>query len=361
MVIFCHLDYHGAWRFSFTRLGHVFTVSSDFGFIGYVGVNLFLVLSGFCLYWPLVRPGRKQEPTLAQFAKRRAFRILPPYYFACMFAAAIALILNQEQPVFVGKWVLVHALLLHTTVAGYGNLIGQVWSIALEVSCYACFPLFVWAFRRFNARLVLLVLAGLNAAFRWQAVRMVGLGTETWDDLFPLVNSVFGRCFEFAMGMLAAACISDWLTTGKFPLRVYDLLAIVPALWKVEPSIFDPHSAARLDPAFDISWGVLFGVLVILCSQDGAARRVLAFPALVWAGEISYSVYLVHGHVLLGLIHLVKAAKYSVVTLAAVEMFIMVPLSFGIGYVFFWLFERPFLSRRSPPLLVPLLPQAIKV
>ena len=133
------------------------------------------------------------------------------------------------------------------------------------------------------------------------------------------------------MGMFAASCISDWLESGRFPLRVYDLAAIVPALWKVEPALFDPHSAARLDPAFDISWGVLFGVLVILCSHDAAARKVLAFPVLVWAGEISYSVYLVHGHVLLGMIHVLKASKCSVVTFAAAEIFIMVPLSFGVG------------------------------
>ena len=52
---------------------------------GYVGVNLFLVLSGFCLYWLFTRPGRP-EPTLLAFAQKRCRRILPPYYAALLFS-----------------------------------------------------------------------------------------------------------------------------------------------------------------------------------------------------------------------------------------------------------------------------------
>ena len=44
---------------------------------GYIRVNLFSVLSGFCLYWPFARPGRP-EPTLLAFAQKRCRRILPP-------------------------------------------------------------------------------------------------------------------------------------------------------------------------------------------------------------------------------------------------------------------------------------------
>src|SRR5262249_667308 len=47
---------------------------------GYIGVHLFLLLSGFCLAFPLVGSGLRVDPAL--FARRRAQRILPPYYAA---------------------------------------------------------------------------------------------------------------------------------------------------------------------------------------------------------------------------------------------------------------------------------------
>lgn len=50
---------------------------------GHLGVNLFLVLSGFCLFYPIARKYPAQAPvtpTFRSFMKRRARRILPPYY-----------------------------------------------------------------------------------------------------------------------------------------------------------------------------------------------------------------------------------------------------------------------------------------
>lgn len=369
MVIFCHLDLLGPWHFSIGLAGHVFSFSSDKWGIGYVGVNLFLVLSGFCLYWPFVRPGRKSEPGLVEFAKRRARRILPPYYIACAFAALFAFILylakaaflldwfhiHEANPIFLLKWLGVHAALLQTTVPGYfDKILGQVWSIALEASCYLFFPLLVEAFKRFNPRLVLLTLALLNALYRWKIVHAFdpeGLNAEIGPTVFALTNNLFGRCFEFAMGMFAALCVSKWIATGRFPLRIYDLLAIVPALWKVQMPIFDPHNAPRLGATIDIAWGILFGTLVIISSQSFSLRRLLAFPLLIWAGEISYSVYLVHAHVLLLLIYVLSYLKCPSGVLPVAEILIVIPLCFVVGYAFFYFFEKPYLSRSSPPII----------
>src|SRR4051812_7699293 len=56
--------------------------------LGYLGVNLFLVLSGFCLTYPLARIGvAEMNLDLRRFFRRRAWRILPPYYVALILFA----------------------------------------------------------------------------------------------------------------------------------------------------------------------------------------------------------------------------------------------------------------------------------
>jgi peptidoglycan/LPS O-acetylase OafA/YrhL len=66
---------------------------------GWLGVSMFLVLSGFCLFYPIVRkvPVSEARVDFPTFLKRRAWRILPPYYasiailyFPCSFSVRAA-------------------------------------------------------------------------------------------------------------------------------------------------------------------------------------------------------------------------------------------------------------------------------
>lgn len=336
MVILCHIDYLYPFKISFG----IARFNSNPLLIGFVGVNLFLVLSGFCLYWPLVRPGREQRQLgLADYAKRRARRILPPYYAACVLAALLA----WNTPGILTA-LGIHAVLLQTNVPGYtDNLLGQTWSIVLEAQCYLLFPLFVQAFKRGNPRLVLLLLAAGNALYRWAVVHYAG------PD-FNLVNNVFGRAFDFAVGMFAAQCVANWNETERTPLGPLEFLALVAAIPTVCLAVLAPHDVDRLAPGFDLSWAMAFFALIVAGSRS-FVRRALSVPKLVWMGEISYSVYLCHAHVLMftaGVVHF----GYWRGPLPAVGALIIVVLCFAVGYGFFRVFEKPFLSRASPPLLV---------
>jgi len=84
MVLLCHI-----WSSANSPAAHWWNPLAS----SYTGVNLFLVLSGFCLYWPQVKPTRPApEPRLAEFAWRRAHRILPSYYGALGLFTALALL-----------------------------------------------------------------------------------------------------------------------------------------------------------------------------------------------------------------------------------------------------------------------------
>src|SRR5579864_4346783 len=81
MVLLTHMwVFMGAPALSF-QVGHATIVMATMLAVGNVGVNLFLVLSGFCLAWPFACDSTlRDRTTIWQFWKRRFLRIAPAYY-----------------------------------------------------------------------------------------------------------------------------------------------------------------------------------------------------------------------------------------------------------------------------------------
>jgi len=173
MVLLYHCRlFGGLWSVGPTVGGRRFDVAPLLGF-GHIGVNLFLVLSGFCLYWPFVKDRRRREPTLWEFAKKRCRRILPPYYVTLLLFSGVPLMQawrhhTNSDPHYTLNWLLLHALMLHNTRPRYVLTInGSLWSLALEFQLYILFPVLVEAYRRFNPRGVLLIVLLVCTAYRF--------------------------------------------------------------------------------------------------------------------------------------------------------------------------------------------------
>lgn len=325
---------------------------------GYVGVNLFLVLSGFCLYWPFTRPGRP-EPTLWTFAVRRCRRILPPYYAALLFFWAFLLLdvlthhHYHEDATSVRHVALSlgwHLVMLHNLSPDYVlSINGVFWSLGLEFSLYLLFPVLVEAFRRFGPWLPLGAALVVDLSWRHAVAGVIGPQTSAADG-FVLCSSLPGRCFEFAAGMAAAWLMArarhgsaegkdgakgrtlGWICAGV------SALAGAAAVWVTER--FGLGSTCP-----DALWGLCFAALVVASIRPGSVlNRALSAPWLAALGVFSYSVYLVH----LPLTKALDAVALSHHWPAALfGVLVIVPLMLLTGYVFHCVFERPFL--RSVP------------
>lgn len=320
-----------------------------FSRVGWLGVSLFLVLSGFCLYYPVVRQHGPAQARLdvKQFAIRRALRILPPYYAALALFTGVAWFAQHHSLPWsetVGlKDVVSHVFMLHNLMPStFGSINPALWSLALEAQLYVVFPLLVWIGARYGLKAVAVLTFGCAVLWQGAAFFKYGLSMQWGSDMATAYHALPARCFEFALGMCAAALVAAphpshrrraWMLIGS---------VLVPALWFV-------FFVSRFGPLLDQAWGVIFASLIVILA--GVPHAAFASWArlrwLVALGTASYSVYLIH-QPLIGLFEaghfsLSDANSYGFIGFALLRLVIIV----GLGVGFFALIERPFITTRS--------------
>ena len=313
--------------------------------LGHLAVSVFIVISGFCLMLPVVRADGVLRGSARDFFRRRARRILPPYY-AAMFLSLLLIwtVIGKptgtlwDIPIDYRPQDLVAHLLLVQDVFGTGKINYAFWSIAAEWHIYFFFPALVFCWRRFGALTTTLTALVASQLFSLsiQSTR-IARANPHYFGLF-----VLGMCGAW----LARSQSPNAVRARKFPwsASALALLGCAAALilhWGWTASI------ARwiwLDPL--VAAGTL--CLLVASSQGtpSAVARVFGFRPLVWIGAFSYSLYLVHAPLLqlfwqyvmrpLGLV--AQPGAFAFLLLAGC------PLIIAAAWCFFWICERPFLG-----------------
>src|SRR5689334_21620108 len=118
---------------------------------GRFAVVVFIVLSGFSLALSPAGHGWRLDG-IAHFARRRARRILPPYWAALVFSLAVAWLIVPQPGHGVpdAKLVVVNGLLVENIV-GARSPNSAFWSMAVEAQLYLLFPLLLLIVRRWSA------------------------------------------------------------------------------------------------------------------------------------------------------------------------------------------------------------------
>jgi peptidoglycan/LPS O-acetylase OafA/YrhL len=323
---------------------------------GHLAVDIFIVLSGFCLMMPVASADdRELRGGVGSFLKRRARRILPPYYaaLALSFLPLIAAHFVGGGRLESAGWrynftalpMVSHLLLIHNLTPLTNTLYDPpMWSVATEWQIYFIFPLLlalrkkagIWV-TTVSALLVGLVphFALPNYSFDWASPWFLGL---------------------FAIGMLAA-CIS--LATGE---KMKSLMVSAP--WgSISLVMFLPGLALGNRATDATSWmadllvGAATGCLLISCARfalrlgapsGNPARGNVIFQLLsaklpVRLGVFSYSLYLIHSLYIIYFARLIQT--HAIHTLARPPIFFAIStlMSVAVSYLFFLAIERRFL------------------
>jgi peptidoglycan/LPS O-acetylase OafA/YrhL len=305
------------------------------------GVAMFIALSGFSLGLGPARSGWKFK-SIATYAHRRAWRILPPYWAALGFSLVMTWFVLAQPGWAVpnGKSVVVYGLLVQD-VFSVGSPNRAFWSIAIEAQLYVLLPLLLLLVRRVSAR----AMVGLVAAI---VVTIGLLGPHV-----PLMNSALVKftpdlAVLFAVGLLAAGIVTAGERTRSRPWAGYALAATVPAiaLMVVKGSTWSSLNLFWLD----LAWAPAIGsfLAAIATSRPRPVVRFLNSRLPRSLGACSYSLYLTHAPIVIAVSYGLVLGRVATGTptffvLAA----ILLPVTVGFARLFAAVFELPFQRHRG--------------
>jgi peptidoglycan/LPS O-acetylase OafA/YrhL len=309
-------------------------------FFGNYAVAIFIVLSGFVLMLPIARSrGLRLRRGTWTFLKRRAMRILPPYFASLLLFGILILLVPVMQTHRGTAWdskipatvdgALAHILLIHNLNKEWAYQInGPAWSIGTEWQLYFALPLLILPlWRRFGPVTALgasLVISAAVAIFmpQWDAGHLWFLGLFTMGAL--VANAVTRGVAPRGLGWIVlalGAAAGAWVFFASGPLWVNELLV----------------GAA-------IAVGLMWMAVRHLGGRRTIIHRILECRPLVWIGLWSYSLYLIHSP-LLGLGNLLMLdVEIPTIIRFAILTLVVLPLAGAIAYSFHLLVERRFIT-----------------
>jgi peptidoglycan/LPS O-acetylase OafA/YrhL len=307
---------------------------------GRLAVVFFLVLSGFSLALTAARTDW-QLGSLARYARRRAWRILPAYWAALAFSLIIAwaVVRQPHSAVPDGKSVVVYTLLLQDLIkAPTPN--GAFWSIGVEVLLYAVLPLLLILCRRLGPAAMLAVVT----------LPVVAIGMLVYGGSPPVADNGLTPHLVpvFAAGVVAAGVVAAGEGYRRVPWAWLAVPAAVPA------GILVLHQGSRwmvghyywVDLAIAPAMTML--LLAVVSGRPARLVRLLDSGPLQRLGSFSYSLYLIHLPIVVAISFKLVAPQFghgnrafAVTTVAAGG------LSLAAAWIFAKVFEFPFQRHRS--------------
>lgn len=312
--------------------------------LGHFAVNLFIVLSGFCLMLPVVRNGGFLKGGSAVFLKKRAIRILPSYYLATAFTLLLigTLIGHQtgtpwDVSLPVTDWnILANLLLVQNFTEHAGAINHAYWSVSLEWWVYFLFPALILSWRRFGALGSILLAMALS-------VILVGGCLFLFERSYTL--QYVGL---FAMGVFAASIAgsgnpsSRWLAEQMNGVTLAVLTLFVLVLCRFGVKLLGGQWGP---PLIDYVVGVWVVCLLVMLISGRLSflRKGLSFRPIVFIGTFAYSIYLTHAPIV-QILWEYGIAPMKLPDLEAYVLFkiLAIPTTVCVAYGFYLICERPF-------------------
>jgi peptidoglycan/LPS O-acetylase OafA/YrhL len=338
----------------------VFFFHAHFGYFGWVGVQLFFVLSGF-LITGILLDMKRSLPTAGYFIKfygRRFLRIFPLYYLYLFLVAQVATYLLEHKirrhymEMFWEQFPYALAYVYNFFMATSkfvltSQFVTHLWSLAVEEQFYILWPLVIFLTPNKHLRKVFLGAIGLAALFRLGV--MIFYQLAPYQILGDADTAIYALPFSHLDAFACGALITLGISLPKAKKQFLVLLFAFPALgmltdylttgqWNVNDGFGLP---LLLSNACKPVWGYsilnyLFMLLIYGVVREGWFTRLLEHPWMRHLGKISYGLYVYH-YAILWLLTEVIFQDMGMLTGALIALL----LTILTASVSFYLIEKP--------------------
>lgn len=264
---------------------------------GYVGVDVFFVISGYLITALLLQRLAAGSYSIASFYAARIRRIFPALFVMLALTVPAAWLLLAPQGlgefarVFGATGLFVSNLELYRTTGYFEGAtelkpLVHTWSLAVEEQYYIVFPLLLMALHRWACGAIGLVLAGVGLASLVYAQYLIG-----HDGPLAFYSSLSRTC-ELMVGSLLAVRAAQ--RGPPLPAGIRQVLGLAGLVAIVSACLLLKSDSAF--PGITALWPCLGAAALIEAGRgEGSfASRLLALSPLRWIGALSFSLYLWH-------------------------------------------------------------------
>jgi peptidoglycan/LPS O-acetylase OafA/YrhL len=321
--------------------------------IGWSGVDLFFVLSGFLIGGILLES--KQSPRYFRtFYLRRLHRIFPIYYGWIFLYCALVVTLSFLKPgnYSVGAYlkpVLIYVLFVQNFFFNKMHLewiwFAVIWSLAIEEQFYLCAPLLIWKLSKERLKTILIVIVMVVPLFRL-AVYSFGPAYR-----FLAAMSTFCRVDELAIGVLLALLWRDPAVRKSLVERprildrllIFFFVAFCVLLYWFEYG--GNWFSTTIGYTVIAGWFAAL-LLFALCRPTTHVASFLRLKPLQNLGMISYCVYIIHSTVLSGMHKILLHGPPQLNNMSGITVTVAALIvSIGLASVSWRLIEKPLIRR----------------
>lgn len=312
---------------------------------GYVGVDIFFVISGYLITSIILSEMDKGSFSLLNFYERRARRILPALFLVLAVCIPFAWIwLTPRDMAAFGESVAAtigfSSNIIFWRESGYFDTTAELkpllhtWSLAVEEQYYIAFPLLLIVAWRFGKRIILGLL-GL--------IFVVSLTIAQASDSLMSASAAFylppTRVWELMMGAFAAFYFNRGLVVS-IPKLANELLGVI-GLILIAGSILLFDETTPFPSLYTLAPTLGTFLIIIFTAQGTFAGRLLSNRLFVGIGLISYSAYLWHQPLL-------AFARYRNATdLSLALILFLCVTAFLLAYLSWRFVEAPFRNKKT--------------
>ena len=310
------------------------------------GVDLFFVLSGVVLLRPYLR-GRRKFDTVDYFY-RRIKRIYPPYFFAFIFGALVVWFMTAYPTWYNIKGMhqafsweeTLHEAFIFSFSGTYYNL--AWWSLQIEIFFYMLVPVIIYIFPKpeklTTTRIITLSVITYLTGYAFQHIS-THICWQLYSYTYDVAN--FGRFMEYPLCFLMGIFLASKDFNLSFAYRAISigLIMVVAGLALMNYThVIYSHTFISLLHA---GYGIFYAGIITLSFNLASFKNFLRKPLMIWFGERSYSIFLIHFSVFYLTDNIVsrfttdRSALYGILTRA-----IGIPLALFLAMLLFHFVER---------------------